>query len=507
MKRNLHAKGGYMPPFVVTKVFIELQWVLSNKNTKFVAKDTKISFYMSHKILVIDDDISFCIMLKTFLEKKGYIVTNAFNSKEAEVCFNKENYDVVLTDVRLPDSDGIEVLKAVKAKSATTQVILMTGYTEIKTAVNAMKLGAFDYVGKPINPDEILLTIHQALEKKTAKKSTATTTVTADVNDADGANTLEFVKGQSKASHQLHEYIDLVAPTNMSVLIMGESGTGKENIAHSIHLKSKRSQKPYIAVDCGAIPKDLASSEFFGHIKGSFTGAINDKIGHFEAANGGTIFLDEVGNLSYEVQVQLLRALQERKVKPVGSNNEVNVDIRVIAATNEDLQRAVKDGEFREDLFHRLNEFGIQAPRLVERRQDIMMFADHFLNESNKDLEKRVLGFSPEVEELFLSYDWPGNLREMKNIIKRSVLLTKDEWISKDVLPAEMFEASKDPSRPIQTEEEEDEDLKLFSSKNEEHAIRTALEKVKFNKTKAAQLLGIDRKTLYNKIKLYDIEL
>ncbi len=463
---------------------------------------------MSHKILVIDDDISFCIMLKTFLEKKGFVVTNAFNSKEAEVCFNKENFDVVLTDVRLPDSDGIELLKAIKQKSFATQVILMTGYTEIKTAVNAMKLGAFDYVGKPINPDEILFTIHQALDKKTAKKTAVSETETVvDVQSKQGSKSAEFVEGASKASSTLHEYINLVAPTNMSVLIMGESGTGKENIAHSIHLKSKRAQKPYIAVDCGAIPKDLASSEFFGHIKGSFTGAINDKMGHFEAANGGTIFLDEVGNLSYEVQVQLLRALQERKVKPVGSNQEVTVDIRVIAATNEDLQKAVKDGEFREDLFHRLNEFGIQAPRLAERREDILMFADHFLNQSNRDLDKRVLGFSPEVESLFLSYDWPGNLREMKNIIKRSVLLTKEEWIAKDVLPAEMFEASAVRTQNAVDGENQEEDLRLFSSRNEEQAIRTALEKVKFNKTKAAQLLGIDRKTLYNKIKLYDIEL
>ncbi|WP_430613618.1 sigma-54-dependent transcriptional regulator [Flavobacterium sp. JP2137] len=464
---------------------------------------------MSHKILVIDDDISFCIMLKTFLEKKGFVVTNAFNSREAEVCLNKENFDVVLTDVRLPDSDGIELLKAIKQRSAATQVILMTGYTEIKTAVNAMKLGAFDYVGKPINPDEILFTIHQALDKKTTRNTgLADSEPQGDKPAKPTAKSLEFVQGDSQASAQLHEYIDLVAPTNMSVLIMGESGTGKENIAHSIHLKSKRAQKPYIAVDCGAIPKDLASSEFFGHIKGSFTGAINDKIGHFEAANGGTIFLDEVGNLSYEVQVQLLRALQERKVKPVGSNNEVTVDIRVIAATNEDLQKAVKDGEFREDLFHRLNEFGIQAPRLAERREDILTFAQHFLNQSNKDLEKQVDGFSPEVEALFLSYDWPGNLREMKNIIKRSVLLSKEETITKKVLPVEMFEASEErAAQQVFNQEHQEEDLKLFSSRNEEHAIRTALEKVKFNKTKAAQLLGIDRKTLYNKIKLYDIEL
>lgn len=466
---------------------------------------------MSHKILVIDDDVPFCEMLKAFLTKKGYVVSNAFKAIEAEQIIVKECFDIVLTDVRLPDSDGIELLKFIKKHCPAAHVILMTGYTEIKTAVNAMKLGAFDYVAKPINPDEISLTIKQALEKKSAVTVDANTIkekkIKSEVSaDTDLDDIPDYVKGGSIVSKQLHEYIDLVAPTNMSVLIIGDSGTGKENIAHSIHLKSKRKDKPYIAVDCGAIPKDLASSEFFGHIKGSFTGAVSDKVGHFEAANGGTIFLDEVGNLSYEVQVQLLRALQERKVKPVGSSNEIDVDIRVIAATNEDLPKAVREGEFREDLYHRLNEFGIVAPKLADRGEDILMFAKHFLKESNAELEKKVKSFSPEVERVFLTYDWPGNLREMKNIIKRSVLLTREEVVDKTVLPIEMFEERAEKVVPIATMVD-DEDLKLFSSRNEEQAIRTALEKVKFNKTKAAQVLGIDRKTLYNKMKLYNIEL
>ncbi len=462
---------------------------------------------MNQKVLVIDDDVPFCEMLKTFLTKKGFEVTNVFNSQDAKQAIDNDYYDIVLTDVRLPDSDGIELLKYIKSKSFTSQVILMTGYTEIKTAVNAMKLGAFDYVSKPINPDELVLTIKQALDKKnkTTEYTAKSTKSKVSASEIAESESLDYVKGESKVSFQLQEYIELVAPTNMSVLIIGDSGTGKENIAHSIHSLSKRSKKPYIAVDCGAIPKELASSEFFGHIKGSFTGAVADKIGHFEAANGGTIFLDEVGNLSYEVQIQLLRALQERKVKPVGSSTEIDVDIRVIAATNEDLLKAVKEGEFREDLYHRLNEFGIVAPRLTDRGSDVLMFANHFLKNSNKELEKDVKGFSPEVERIFLTYDWPGNLREMKNIIKRSVLLTKGDFIEKDVLPHEMFIAKADTAN--YTEETDVQDLKLFSSKTEEQAIRTALEKVKFNKTKAAQLLGIDRKTLYNKMKLYEIEL
>lgn len=472
-----------------------------------------------HKLLIIEDDVSFCLMLKTFLTKKGFDVFNAFSFKEAEQILNTEAIELVLTDVRLPDSDGIEILQFIKNINTHIQVILMTGYTDIKTAVNVMKLGAFDYVAKPINSDEILHTIQKALEQGASEGETVAdkTTLTEKRPVKNAYTGVHFIKGKSSKSKELDEFIHVVAPTNISVLIIGDSGTGKENIAYSIHKLSKRAHMPYVAVDCGAIPKDLAASEFFGHVKGSFTGATNDKIGHFEAANGGTIFLDEVGNLSYDVQVQLLRALQERKVKPVGSSKEIDVDIRIIAATNEDLQKAVRDGEFREDLYHRLNEFSIQAPRLNERGKDILEFAQFFINQSNEELDRHVDGLSVEVTELFLNYEWPGNLREMRNVIKRAVLLTKSSSIEANVLPTEMFKEN-----ALKNTENDavlmngfsgsggingQEDLKLFSSKNEEQLIRVALEKAKYNKTKAAQILGIDRKTLYNKLKLYDIEL
>lgn len=451
---------------------------------------------MSSKILVIDDDTAFCVMLKTFLQKKGYDVVNAFTAEQAREELKNTVFDVVLTDIRLPDSDGLQILKHIKESALDARVILMTGYTDIKTAVNAMKQGAFDYVGKPINPEEILHIIGLALNKKPVKETVDTSTSSPSPKKTVTKTTdVAFVKGISNNSAELHEHIALVAPTNMSVLIIGDSGTGKEYIAQSIHQQSKRAGKPYIAVDCGAIPKELASSEFFGHLKGSFTGAVNDKTGHFEAANGGTLFLDEVGNLSYEVQVQLLRALQERKIKPVGSNHEVAVDIRVIAATNEDLQEAVKRGDFREDLYHRLNEFNIKVPRLSERKKDIMVFANHFLDQANADLEKEVEGFDADVIQLFNTYDWPGNLREMKNIIKRSVLLEKSNNIHLDVLPAEMREA---PAS---------DDLSIYTKANEEETIIKALEKANYNKSKAAKLLDIDRKTLYNKLKLYNLDL
>lgn len=444
---------------------------------------------MAVSILVVDDDTAFCIMLKTFLQKKGFEVQNAFTAADAQKELSQSHFDIVITDIRLPDSDGLSILRFIKESAASTQVILMTGYTDIKAAVSAMKLGAYDYVGKPINPDEILHTINQALKKQENKERK--TTGAAAVKD----EAVEpYVKGVSTDAKQLQEHIKLVAPTNMSVLIIGDSGTGKEHIAHSIHAQSKRNGKPYVAVDCGAIPKELATSEFFGHIKGSFTGAIGDKTGHFEAANGGTLFLDEVGNLSYEVQVQLLRALQERKIKPVGSSAEVQVDIRVVAATNEDLAEAVKRGDFREDLYHRLNEFNIRVPKLADRKQDVMVFANHFLALANAELDKDVEGFSDEVTTLFKNYDWPGNLREMKNIIKRSVLLAKGETITMDVLPQEMAAPQGQP-------------LFSYSKSNEEQAIKDALEKADYNKSKAAKLLDIDRKTLYNKLKLYNIDL
>lgn len=472
------------------------------------------------KILIIEDDVSFCLMMKTFLTKKGFEVFNAFSFKEATSILNNEKIDLVLTDVRLPDSDGIEILKFIKDINAVIQVILMTGYTDIKTAVNVMKMGAFDYVAKPINSDEILHTINKALSEPGKPLKTISTQNTAEKNETRPVNNAytssHFIKGKSEKSKELHEFINVVAPTNISVLIMGDSGTGKENIAYSIHTLSKRSNMPYVAVDCGAIPKDLAASEFFGHVKGSFTGATTDKIGHFEAANGGTIFLDEVGNLTYDVQVQLLRALQERKVKPVGSSKEIDVDIRIIAATNEDLQKAVREGEFREDLYHRLNEFSIQAPRLNERGKDILEFVNFFIAQSNHELDRNVEGLTDEVTELFLNYEWPGNLREMRNIIKRAVLLSKSSYIEKSVLPTEMFqqnslkhheELNGNSFAHLHHDYHDQEDFKLYSSKNEEQLIRTALEKAKYNKTKAALILGIDRKTLYNKLKLYDIEL
>ena len=448
------------------------------------------------KILLIEDDISFCKLLEKFLVKKQYEVSIAFSAAEARSAIKTESFDLILTDLRLPDSDGIGLMSEFKNSHPQIPVVLMTGYSDVNTAVKAIKNGAADYISKPFNPDEVLLVITNALqvpesefedeapvkEKKRVKKAVSTEN--------------EFVKGISVASKKLLDHIQLVSPTDMSVLIIGESGTGKEIIAKSIHQQSHRKNNNFIAVDCGAIPKELAASEFFGHLKGSFTGAISDKMGYFEAANGGTLFLDEIGNLSYENQIQLLRALQERKIKPVGSNKEINVDIRVITATNEDLREAVKNGDFREDLYHRINEFSIQSPSLKDRDEDLMVFADYFLEKANQQLNKDIIGFSPEVVTIFQNYNWPGNLRELQNCVKRATLLSQGDFIKSDVLPAEFF----------QTQKQQNTGGSFSLSDNEKEAIIQALNRTQNNKSEAAKLLKITRKTLYNKLKQYNID-
>ena len=441
------------------------------------------------KILLIEDDVSFCKLLEKFLTKKNYKVTTSYTAAEARNSLKKETFDLILTDLRLPDFDGIELMMEIKTAFPDVPVVMMTGYSEVNTAVKAIKNGAADYISKPFNPDEILLVISNALQ-------TSTTFLTPKKQVVNEENTVpeKYVQGISTASKKLAEHIKLVSPTDISVLIIGESGTGKEIIAKSIHEQSPRKNTNFIAVDCGAIPKELAASEFFGHLKGSFTGAISDKIGYFEAANGGTIFLDEIGNLSYENQIQLLRALQERKIKPVGSNKEIEVDIRILTATNEDLREAVKNGDFREDLYHRINEFSIHSPSLSEREEDLMIFAEFFLEKANRQLNKEVIGFSDEVVAIFQKYNWPGNLRELQNCVKRATLLTQTDFIESAVLPAEFF----------QTQTNSTDDFSL--SENEKEAIQNALSRTQNNKSEAAKLLKITRKTLYNKLKLYDIK-
>ena len=402
-------------------------------------------------ILIVEDDLTFATMMQTWLRKKGFDVDRVSSvSAAARQLTDTPNFDLILSDLRLPDHDGLFLLEWMRKHNLRIPFIVMTSYAEVQNAVLAMKTGASDYIAKPVQPDILLQKIRDALStpEPAPMPQPATPAPEAKAQEPT-ANVPRYIEGKSEASRQLYEYVGLVAPTPMSVLILGASGTGKEYVARRIHELSPRRDNPFFALDCGAIPKEVAASEFFGYVKGTFTGATTDKKGAFVEANGGTLFLDEVGNLSYDVQVQLLRALQERKVRPLGGAHEIDVDIRLVCATNGDLASLVADGQFREDLYHRINEFTIYMPELKDRGADIFLFADLFIKHANADLGRDVIGLDDKASERIASYAWPGNLRELNNVMRRAK---------------------------------------------------------GGNKSKAAQLLAVDRKTLYNKMKRYGMD-
>ena len=463
------------------------------------------------KILIVEDDIAFGTMIQTWLRKKGFEVEKTTSVKAAIQAWEKleSGFDLVLSDLRLPDHDGIFLLQWMRKHGMQVPFIVMTSYAEIQNVVLAMKSGATDYVAKPFHPDILLEKIKEAiknhntssLSEKNIEQREATGNqepidnkkVSGNMESKGNVDVPKYLEGESEASRKLYSFVSLVAPTPMSVLILGASGTGKEYVARRIHELSQRAGKPFFALDCGAIPKDVAASEFFGHSKGAFTGADQDKKGAFEIANGGTLFLDEMGNLNYEVQVQLLRALQERKIRPLGSNKEIDIDIRLVCATNENLAQRVAEGNFREDLYHRINEFTIYMPELKDRGADLFLFADLFIKHANKELNRNVEGLDGKAKERIASYNWPGNLRELNNVMKRATLLATGRYIG--VTELEQSMAHIQPQAPTTLHDEE----------TELQRIEAALKAAGGNKSKAAQLLAVDRKTLYNKIKKYGI--
>ncbi len=459
-------------------------------------------------LLIVEDDIAYSTMMQTWLKKKGFDVDKVSSVKAAVKIINSDKqYHLVLSDLRLPDHDGLFLLDWMRKSGINIPFIVMTSYAEVQNAVLAMKSGANDYIAKPVQPDILLQKIHDAINAANRTDASETAPApkeerTGKVFPANNTNTGEdesstpsrYIEGTSEVSRQLYDYVRLVAPTPMSVLILGASGTGKEYVAHRIHELSQRKDKPFFALDCGAIPKDVAASEFFGHAKGAFTGAVTDKKGAFEVANGGTLFLDEVGNLSYDVQVQLLRAIQERKIRPLGSTKEIDVDIRLVCATNENLEKAVAEGTFREDLYHRINEFTIYMPALKDRGTDIFLFANLFLRLANEELGRNIIGFDAKASEMLMRYEWPGNLRELNNVVKRSVLLCRGDKIGVEQLNMSMTNTSTRPK-----------DLSLHNIDEEKERILSALRSCGGNKSKAAILLGVDRKTLYNKLQKYGI--
>ena len=469
---------------------------------------------MKKRVLIIDDDNDMCTLLSRFLSRNGYEVEVALSGNKGIAKLKESGFDIVISDFRLGDKDGRDVLVEIKKYDPKTIVLIITGYSDIKTAVEVIKLGAFDYLSKPLIPDEVLNVLNSALSNQKINNELFTSLLQQPKAGKNNIhNNPEYLVGNADCTKELYHQIEIIAPTDYSIILYGESGTGKEVIAKTIHESSNRKDKPFIALDCGTLSKELAGSELFGHVKGSFTGAIIDKEGHFELANGGTIFLDEVSNLSYEIQASLLRVIQERRFKRVGGTKEMPLDIRIIVASNENLQEAYQKGKFREDLYHRFNEFSINLPPLRKRKQDIPLFAEFFLKKTANELKKDIKEFEEDVMEMFINYSWPGNLREFRNVVRRAVLLTSIGKITSKTLPWEITSAKAINLTVMDVNNEENSDgivlkkepvLKDAATKAEYTTIINVLKEVNFNKTRAAEKLHIDRKTLYNKIKNFE---
>lgn len=463
------------------------------------------------KLLIIDDEVEICQLLDRFLTRKGFEVDTAYNGKDGLQKHRKNSYDLIITDFRLPDISGLDLLKQAKEIHPGIQVIIITGYSDIRMAVEVIKYGAYDYVTKPLYPEELLHLIEDAVKsEKTEREKSQAREAKSEKHSAENSKSTkaqkaqprrgdDYLVGKSSKSRNIYKNLEIVSPTNMSVLITGETGTGKEYVAREIHRLSKRSNETFIALDCGALPKDIAGSEFFGHEKGAFTGASTTREGKFKLADGGTLFLDEIGNLTYEIQLKLLRVLQERKFSRIGGSKDFEVDVRIIAATNENLKSLVDEGHFREDLYYRLNEFHIALPPLRSRKEELDLFISKFLDDANAQLEKEIKGLSTDVYEKFETYSWPGNLRELRNVIKRCVLLSQTDEVEIDTLPEEIVYGGE------VSEENSKDSLRGAAHEAERERILEVLAETGNNKSKAARILNIDRKTLYNKLKNYNI--
>lgn len=454
------------------------------------------------KILVVDDEPEICWIVKKVLAEAGFEVELAFDGERGLDMVEKGAPNLVLLDLRLPGIDGLETLKRIKAQHTHLPVIILSAFDNVGAAVRAMKLGAYDYISKPLNVDEMLITLKNALQ---------TTELIEEVGllrQQIASNQTENLIWSCPAMNKILEMVRRIAQYDVTALIQGESGTGKELIAQYIHAHSTRAQGPFISIDCGALPETLVESELFGYERGAFTGAHERKLGRFELAQNGTLFLDEIGNLSLAIQVKLLRVLQERRLQRLGGKGEVEINVRIITATNTVLDKALKAGTFREDLYHRLNEFTVELPALRERLEDIPLLAQHFLTRFNRQFSKTVSGFSPEVLEIFRQYPWPGNVRELMHAVKRAVVLAA-EIVETPQLPPEILEWQPCPQslavalapfpetvlRPLK------EICQEVSRKVERETIIRVLQETRWNKVKTARRLQINYKTLFNKMK------
>lgn len=444
-------------------------------------------------VLIVEDNKETQRLISTLLKENKYKTYLVSNGNEVMSKFNQCKPDIVLLDIALPGLDGISILKQLKELDENIIVIMISGLSGVRNVVTSIKLGAYDYLKKPFDSDELLITIEKVLEKRKLTQEVKTLRKRLNLQDKKEIN-----MGNSPVISNVLHQVELIAPTNISVIIQGESGTGKEVIARRIHNKSLRKDKPFIAIDCGAIPDNLIESEMFGYAKGAFTGAFASKLGKFVEANGGTLLLDEIANLPILGQAKLLRALEEKYISPIGGKVPILVDVRIIATTNLDLEEEVNKGNFRNDLFHRLNEFQIILPRLSERKEDIPILIKEFLKVAKKELKKKIKGFTSESMQFLLDYNWPGNVREMKHVIKRAVLTADEEYITIDKLSTYIENKSKNIELIEITEESGS--LDKMIKKLERYTITKSIKECNGNKTKAARKLGINIRTLHRKL-------
>jgi DNA-binding NtrC family response regulator len=445
------------------------------------------------QILIIDDDEAIRDSMRQVLKKEGFQIQGAQDGQEGLALFQKEHFHTVFLDLKLPGINGLHVLRQMKHASPETPVVIITGFGTIESAVEAMKIGAFDYIAKPFTPEELRLTIRKALNGR--KMSLENLYLRSELK---AKSEFDMVIGTSRAMQKVLDVISRVSPTDTTVLITGESGTGKELIAREIHNHSLRRDAPFVVVDCGALVETLFESELFGHVKGSFTGAHETKHGRFEVADGGTIFFDEISNISLNIQAKLLRVIQEREVTRIGSSRPIKLDVRILAATNENLAHSVAKGTFREDLFYRLNVVPVHLPPLRERKEDIPLLVEHFLHKYNKKARKNITDISPQAMKALTDYDWPGNIRELENTIERAVVLFKGNGIDIEdiryhgiIVASSIFSSADGKFKTLEDVEKE--------------YIKTVLRDHHGNRSKAAKILGIDRKTLWAKIKKHNL--
>lgn len=452
------------------------------------------------KILVVEDDEYVLGSIRILLNKEGYEVNTALDGLEALDSYRKESYDLVIADLKMPQMDGIELLKQLKLEFPDVSLIMMTAYGSIRTAVDAMKMGAYDYVTKPVSAEEIRLVIQRAFERQNL-----ITEIRTLRKELEERFSLDNIIGKSYTMQRVYDSILQVANTDATVLITGETGTGKELVAHAIHHHSKRKNCPFVVINCSALPESLLESELFGHEEGAFTGATKQRIGKFEYADTGTVFFDEMGNLPLSMQTKLLRLLQEKSFERIGGNQTIKVDVRVLAATNKDLNKLSEEGCFRKDLYYRLNVIPIQLPSLKERREDIPLLVTHFIEKYNKVFKKEITSISQNVLNILMSYSWPGNVRELENLVERMVIMAKDHVINEVDLPIPNQKQVKEKFGDVDNDQIVNSSLEDFLAYCETIYITRLLKRCRGRIDSSAKISGIDVKTLYRKMKKYNI--